>query len=240
MAAAELVCSCPADVEISARVGADRVELCAALDVGGVTPGAGLLDEALRIAKGELDLVVLVRPRAGDFVLRSEAERRAALRDVEWAGRAGAQGVAVGALDGSGDVDVEFVRAAVDAAGPMAVTFHRAIDSARDPASALETLTGLGVRRILTSGGAESAARGAPAIAAWARRFGGAFEFIAAGGVTGPYAAEVLAASGAHALHGSCRAQGNGGSPPGMGRTPAMDEASARGLVEAAHARAQR
>lgn len=236
MAFAELVCSCPVDVEISASVGADRVEVCAALDVGGVTPGAGLLAEALDVARGRLDLVVLVRPRAGDFVLRSAGERRMALRDIEFAGRCGARGVAVGALDGDGALDVPFVRDAVAAAGAMHVTVHRAIDCARDPSAGLDALAEIGVRRVLTSGGAATAVRGAAQIASWVAQYGGELEIIAASGISGTNAARVLTSTGAGAIHGSCRSTGDTEAPLGMGRTPGIDRESARALVEAAHA----
>jgi copper homeostasis protein len=137
--------------------GAARVELCAALLEGGLTPSAGAI--ALARAKLGIGLQVIIRPRSGDF-LYSESEHEVMLEDVESTKRLGADGVVIGALDKEGRVDVSKTRALVERARPMSVTFHRAFDMARDPFEALETLVDMGVDRILTSGQEESAVAG--------------------------------------------------------------------------------
>lgn len=139
------------------RGGAKRVELCAALLEGGLTPSAG----AIRIARDRLGigLHVIIRPRGGDF-LYSDVEHGVMLEDVATAKTLGADGVVIGALTPDGRVDVERTRALLERARPMSVTFHRAFDMTRDPFEALETLVELGVDRLLTSGQEESAVAG--------------------------------------------------------------------------------
>ena len=137
--------------------GAGRVELCAALLEGGLTPSAG----AIGLARERLDigLHVIIRPRGGDF-LYSEDEHAVMLRDIDVAKNAAADGVVIGVLDADAQVDAARTRELVESARPMSVTFHRAFDMTREPLAALETLADIGVDRILTSGQEESAMAG--------------------------------------------------------------------------------
>jgi copper homeostasis protein len=137
--------------------GAKRVELCAALLEGGLTPSAGAI--GLARDKIEIGLNVIIRPRGGDF-LYTEAEHEVMLRDVDAAKGLGADGVVIGALTKEGEVDVPRTRELVARARPLAVTFHRAFDMARAPFDALETLVEIGCDRLLTSGQEESAMAG--------------------------------------------------------------------------------
>jgi copper homeostasis protein len=178
--------------------GAGRIELCGELLQGGVTPSAGLIG-AVR-AKVAIPLFVLVRPRPGDFLYSSD-ERDVMRRDVAQAKSLGADGVVVGALTSDGDVDAEVMRELVGLARPMAVTFHRAFDFARDRAAALETLIGLGVDRVLTSGGAATALEGAPLLAALVAQANGRIAILAGGSITSANVAEVVRASGVGEVH---------------------------------------
>lgn len=178
--------------------GAGRIELCANLVEGGTTPSAGTI--ALARERLGIPLFVLVRPRGGDF-LHDADEVAVMRRDVEVARGLGADGVVVGALTPDGEVDAPTVRALVDAARPMRVTFHRAFDAARDPAEALEALVALGVDRVLTSGGAPSAREGAAALWALVGRAAGRLAVLAGGGLTAANVAAVVAASGVREVH---------------------------------------
>ncbi len=137
--------------------GAARVELCCALLEGGLTPSAGAI--ALARKSLRIGLNVIVRPRGGDF-LYTAAEHQVMLEDVDTAKKLGADGVVVGILTASGEVDLSRTRELVERARPMSVTFHRAFDMTRDPFAALEALVGLGIDRVLTSGQEESAMEG--------------------------------------------------------------------------------
>ena len=132
----------------AAAAGAHRIELCADLAAGGLTPSAGLI-EAVRAAVS-VPVFVMVRPRAGDF-LYDESEFRVMQRDVQCAREAGADGVVAGTLLASGDVDRSRLAALVEAARPLPLTFHRAFDVCADPAAAIEVLAAAGVARLLTS-----------------------------------------------------------------------------------------
>ena len=137
--------------------GAARVELCCALLEGGLTPSAGAI--ALARKSLRIGLNVIIRPRGGDF-LYTGAEHEVMLRDIDTAKVLGADGVVIGILTASGDVDMARTRELVERARPMSVTFHRAFDMTRDPFAALETLAELGIDRVLTSGQEESAMEG--------------------------------------------------------------------------------
>ncbi|MGH9388602.1 MAG: copper homeostasis protein CutC, partial [Vicinamibacteria bacterium] len=137
--------------------GAARVELCCALLEGGLTPSAGAI--ALARKSLRIGLNVIIRPRGGDF-LYTEAEHEVMLRDIDTAKGLGGDGVVIGVLTSSGEVEVDRTRELLERARPMAVTFHRAFDMTRDPFAALDTLVKLGIDRILTSGQEESAMEG--------------------------------------------------------------------------------
>jgi copper homeostasis protein len=161
--------------------GADRIELCSFLSVGGLTPSHGLLSIAL--AQSQLPIHVLVRPRPGDFVY-SSTEFEIMIRDVEHAKALGAAGCVIGLLLPDGTVDVERTKELVALAGPLEVTFHRAFDHTRDLPAALEQVIACGCRRLLTSGGQPKVSEGAPTLAKLVEQAGGRIRIAAGGGVT--------------------------------------------------------
>jgi copper homeostasis protein len=161
--------------------GADRIELCSSLSVGGLTPSHGLLCNALE--QSELPVHVLVRPRAGNFV-HSAAEFQIMVGDVEHAKALGAKGCVIGLLLPDGTVDVERTTKLVALAGPLEVTFHRAFDHTPDLSAALEQIIACGCQRLLTSGGQPGASEGAPALAKLVDQATGRIRIAAGGGVT--------------------------------------------------------
>jgi copper homeostasis protein len=183
--------------------GADRIELCAALRTGGLTPSAGLLDEVLAVTS--IPVHVLIRPRDGDF-LYDRHDVSAMTRDVGFAARRGAHGVVVGALTADGDVDTDTCGRLLDAAEGLPVTFHRAFDLARRPLHALDAVLGLGADRLLTSGQEATALDGAPLIADLVRAAGDRLTVMAGGGITADTVAGLLAATGVTEVHFSARA----------------------------------
>src|SRR5213080_2027161 len=158
-----------AGVLAAQRAGADRVELCSGLFEGGITPSAGLLVATAAVA--EIPVMVLIRPRGGDFCY-DEHERRAMITDIAMARETGAAGVVIGALSADGNVDVELCAELIRAADGMEITFHRAFDLARDPFAALEAVISLGAQRLLTSGQDRSALDGAELIKQLVQRAG--------------------------------------------------------------------
>ncbi len=139
------------------KAGAHRIELCSALDVGGLTPSPGLIRAAVRTLS--IPVNVLIRPREGNFCY-SDVEFGIMLDDIRFCREAGANGVVVGALTASGQLDSAKLAAMKEAAGPLEVASHRAFDFTADPAAALEELVTLGYCRILSSGQSPSAYEG--------------------------------------------------------------------------------
>jgi copper homeostasis protein len=178
--------------------GAHRVELCAGLVEGGTTPSSGTV--ALALERVGIDIVVLVRPRGGDFLYTDE-EFDTMVRDVEAVRAAGAFGVATGALAAGGRIDVQRTTCLVAAARPMQVTFHRAFDMTRDPREALETLMELGVDRVLTSGQRRSVPEGLELIRELVDQAGNRIVVMPGCGIQEDNLREVLEVTGAQEVH---------------------------------------
>jgi copper homeostasis protein len=142
--------------------GADRIELCDNLHVGGTTPSAGTIAESCR--RLAIPVHVLIRPRAGDFVY-SEPEIAVMRHDIEVAKSLGAAGVVLGPLSSDATVDRELTAELIALARPLSVTFHKAFDQICNPIGALGTLIALGVDRVLTSGGKPTALEGMETLA---------------------------------------------------------------------------
>lgn len=183
--------------------GAGRVELCSALEVGGLTPR----QEDILYCVKELGLRthVLVRPRAGDFCYTA-AEFEQICREVEVCKSAGAHAVVVGFLTADGYVDEERTQQIVQLAAPLEVTFHRAFDEMKQaPLEALEAIIRCGCTRILTSGCAPSAEVGIPLLRQLVQAAAGRITILAGAGVTPENAAAIVAATGVTEIHGSCK-----------------------------------
>lgn len=180
------------------RAGAQRIELCEDLTVGGITPGNELLRGARRAV--QLPVFSMVRPRGGDFVF-SEAEFEAMARSIECARRAGMDGLVFGLLHGDGTVDAERTSRLVELAKPLEVTFHRAFDAASDLDRALEAVISTGATRILTSGGKRGAAEGLAELAGLVRKAGSRIGILPGGGVNAGNIATVVERTGAVEIH---------------------------------------
>ncbi len=190
-----------ADAQAAARGGADRLELCANLAVGGTTPSV----EVVRTVKGRVFIPVfaMARPRGGSFVYTS-AETQQTLDDIESVIAAGADGVVVGALTSDNEIDVATLRSLVARAGGVPVTFHRAFDETSDPARTLETLIDAGVQRVLTAGGKGTALEGAARLESLVEQAGDRIAILAGGKVRGNNARELIARTGVRELHARC------------------------------------
>ena len=197
MTAFELAVQDVTGVQVAQAVGVDRMELCTGLALGGLTPSGALIE--LAVASG-VAVHVLLRPRAGGFDY-SAAERALMVADARAVVAAGAAGVVVGGT-AEGLVDEHLVRSVLDVAGE--VTFHRAFDVLEDSRRAVDTLIGLGVRRVLTTGGRARAVDSLPELAELAHQAGADLEIMAGGGV-GPQNVAAVAATGVAAVHASAK-----------------------------------
>jgi copper homeostasis protein len=182
----------------AAQGGAHRLELCAGLVEGGTTPSLGTLRMVLE--RAGVDTVVLVRPRGGDFLYTRE-ELDTILMDVEVARCSGAFGIATGVLTRDGSVDEGAMEEIMKVAGPMSVTFHRAFDMVRDAWGAMETLVGLGVDRILTSGQAQTAPEGQHLIREAVERAAGRISVMPGGGLGRENVREIVRSTGVKEVH---------------------------------------
>lgn len=187
-----------ASARAAERGGAARVELCDALFDGGTTPSAGMI-AACREAVS-IPVFVMIRPRGGGFVY-SEEECDVMRRDIVVARELGADGVVIGPLLPNGDVDLSLVRTLVEAAGGVRVTFHRAFDLTPDLEASLDALAEAGVQRILTAGGASTAAEGVSMLGTLVRRAKSRIVVMAGGGVREENVRELVARSGVREVH---------------------------------------
>lgn len=219
---------------VAARLGVNRVELCASPAEGGVTPSVATIERVAQI--DGLDLSVMIRPRGGDF-LYSDDEFETMLLDIERARTAGATGVVFGILTADGRVDVERTRRLVEASEGMETTFHRAVDMANDYEQAVEDIIAAGCTRILTSGSYDKAIDGIANIAKAVEIARGRIEIMAGSGVVAANA-RALADVGVDALHFSAKRMVAGGmeyrNPRiSMGGSAAVDEYALRVVDEA-------
>ena len=178
--------------------GADRLELCANLIIGGTTPEQALYEKVRELTDTRIH--VLIRPRYGDF-LYTEHEFGVILRSVELYRQLGAEGVVVGCLLPDGSLDMERMKALREAAGDSSVTLHRAFDMCRDPYQALEQAKSLGIRTILTSGQKADCTQGRELIAGLVRESGGQVDIMAGGGVDAAVIRQMIPATGASSYH---------------------------------------
>lgn len=200
--------------------GAQRIHLCANLTEGGTTPSAGLILEAGELARlAAVPVMVLIRPRGGDFVYDAE-EVEVMVADLRAGRRIGSAGFVLGCLTAEGWVDVDLTRRLVEEAQGKPVTFHRAVDAAVDPIAAANSAFQAGCRRVLTSGGAETALVGADVIRQMVSRAPSGGTVVAAGGIRPGTVAEVVQRTGVREVHLSARTAAPARGPRAMGHPP--------------------
>jgi copper homeostasis protein len=184
----------------AAGAGADRIELCSALEVGGLTPSSG---QMARAAELSVPVHALIRSRAGDFCF-PEDEVAAMVADIRAARQAGLAGVVIGAALPDGRLDLSALARMRGAAGEMSVTLHRVFDLLPDFAEGVEAAVALGCDRILTSGGAIGAPEGAEAIAAICGYAAGRIGIMPGAGITSANVGALLARVKVDEVHSAC------------------------------------
>ena len=218
---------------VAARLGVNRVELCASPAEGGVTPSMAAIECASHIPG--IDVSVMIRPRGGDF-LYTDQEFNTMLLDIAHARQAGATGVVFGILTADGKVDVARTRTLVEAAEGMETTFHRAVDMTANYEEAISDIIATRCTRILTSGGYDKALDGIDHIRQAVAIANGRIEIMAGSGVTAANALQ-LKATGIDALHFSAKKMVMGAmqyrNPRiSMGGTASVDEFALRTVDE--------
>jgi copper homeostasis protein len=183
---------------IAEAAGADRIELCAALPLGGLTPSAGMILEVVR--QFSIPVLPLIRPREGHFFY-SKSEVAAMLLDIDFCKKKGCAGVVVGALTEYNQLNINVLREMVAVADGMDVVCHRAFDFTENPAESLEILIELGFTRVLTSGQKSSAFLGRNLIADLIKQAAGRIEIMPGSGVNPENVRQILIETGAKSVH---------------------------------------
>lgn len=194
----EIVASTVEDCLAAASSGADRIELCAAIAGGGLTPSLGTLIEAKKQVR--IPLVAMVRPRAGGFCY-SNVDFAVMRRDAALLLGHGADGIVFGILHSDGSVDSKRCGKMLEIAGGRQTVFHRAFDVAPDPFRALEELIDLGFTRVLTSGQQKTALQGSNLIRRLIERAGNRIEALPGAGIRAHNVEQLVQATGCKQVH---------------------------------------
>jgi copper homeostasis protein len=194
----EVAVDSPVRAMTAERARAHRLELCANLETGGLTPGLELIREVRAAVR--IPIHVMVRPRPGDFVYSANEfeEMKESIKSIR---AQNVQGIVTGMLLPDGSVDRQRTGKLIALASPMQVTFHRAFDEAKDLATALEDIVLTGAHRILTSGGAADAQKGASTLRTLIQQARNRISILLGGGLHPGNIAEVARATGARELH---------------------------------------
>jgi len=187
------------DAIAAEQQGANRIELCDNLNVGGTTPSYGTIYMAKKVL--HIPIMVLIRPRSGNFIYNSQ-EIEIMKKDIAVCHEIGVQGVVIGALRADSTIDIDLIKELVEMANPMEITFHKAIDESNDILQECRKLGALGINRLLTSGGKPTAMEGAAVINQIIEELKSQVQVIAAGKVTRENLAQITNAIHANEFHG--------------------------------------
>lgn len=181
--------------------GASRIELCAQLDCGGITPSAATIKKCTE----ELDIpvFVLIRPRSGDFIYSRE-EFEIMKEDILFAKKCGAKGVVFGILKSDGSIDIKRNRELIKIAAPLSCTFHMAFDRVNDFTKALEDVIHAGFDRLLTAGGSDQAITGLSVIKDFVKQASHRIIIMPGSGVTPANVEQILKTCDIQEIHSSC------------------------------------
>lgn len=197
------ICAASYQSALAAQLGgAHRIELCAALEIGGITPSYATIE----LVKQTLDIpvFVLIRPRGGDFCYTSQ-ELQVMLKDIAICKTIGVDGIVSGALTTDGNIDLPSTKTLIQASENLPFTFHRAFDCCQNPFLAATQLEDLGVSRILSAGQQVSAIKGAKMLAKLIENFENKIIFLAGGGITPDNVSDLLQQTKATEIHLSAK-----------------------------------
>jgi copper homeostasis protein len=186
----------------AARAGAHRLELCASLAEGGITPSAGMIATVRSLVS--IPVHVMIRPRGGDFCYSAE-EFSAMKRDIAIAKQLRGDGVVFGILDEDAGIELDRCRELIDCAQSMSITFHRAFDVSRDLNQSLTDIISLGFDRILTSGGEQRVEDAIPVVARLRELASDRIALMIGSGVNSGNVQSLVAHTGVREVHASAR-----------------------------------
>lgn len=198
----EICCYSVQSAIIAEQSGANRIELCAGVYEGGTTPSLA----TIQLVKEKVDIPVhvIIRPRGADFCY-SDVEFECMKKDILSCKKEGVEGVVSGILLADGKIDIERTKELVDLAKPMSFTFHRAFDMLENHAEALQELMKMGVERILTSGGMQTAEEGIELLAELVERAENRIIIMPGSGVNEDNIGKLRDVTGAKEFHCSAK-----------------------------------
>jgi copper homeostasis protein len=188
----------PQSLRAAVSGGADRIELCSALALGGLTPTDSFMHLA---ARSGVATYAMIRPRDGDFNFTPE-EIDLMADDIQRCAAAGLAGVVIGAARDRA-LDVTTMARLTDAAGPLGVALHRVFDLLEDPLRSIDLAAELGIERILTSGGGRTAEAGIDELKRFVSHAAGRLSIMAGSGIHAGNAVEIVQQTGVREIHGS-------------------------------------
>lgn len=160
----EICSSSLESVIIANKAGADRIELCSGLNIGGLTPSSGLIQSAIK--KSKIPIHCLIRPREGHFIY-DKYDFETIISDIKNIRSLGISGIVVGVINNNYEINTKQLEIIVKEAEGLDITYHRAFDCLKNPEEAIKSLSLMGVKRILTSGGSETAIQGIKKLIKW-------------------------------------------------------------------------
>lgn len=225
----EVVLESNEEIRIAQKYGAKRVELCAALDLGGVTPSAAMIKSAVAISNCEVH--AMIRPRSGGFIYTSD-EIEIMKNDIVFCKETGCAGVVFGLVTADKQIDFTNTKMLTDFSKSLGleVTFHRAIDFTGNIHQSVQTLIEIGVTRILTSGGKPSVDEGVEYIKKLHSLYGNKIQIMAGGGVNVSNASKLID-FGLQNIHFNIRKESSFQSNLLMGKEYGIDENKIQKIV---------
>ena len=187
-----------ADAKVAEAAGADRLELCAATEIGGLTPSAGLIEAVTEAT--QLPVMVMIRPRAGGFCYTAD-EYDTAMREAKAALQFDIAGVVFGFLEANGQIDLARCSEFVALASGRETVFHRAFDAVPDPIAAFDQLIEIGITRVLTSGQRATAVEGASLLRQLREHASDRIQVLPGGGVRAGNVQELQRLTGCDQFH---------------------------------------
>jgi len=183
---------------IAHRAGADRIELCGNLIIGGTTPSPKLFEEIKKNV--DIRTHVIIRPRFGDFCY-DDYEYRVMKEEIKMFRQLGADGVVIGSLNPDGALNLEQIKGLLEESGSMSVTLHRAFDVCVDPFETLEKSVALGINTVLTSGQQDSAIEGMQLLKELNKVAGSRIDIMAGGGISAEVVNTIIEETGITSFH---------------------------------------
>jgi len=218
------------EAKLAAKYGCNRIEVCSALDLGGLTPSIGLINSCLEL--NSIESHILIRPRAGNFVY-SSSEIEIMKADIQIAAKAGAKGVVFACLNIDNEIDIIANNLLIQTAGEhqLKITFHRAIDFTKNYFKSFEIITELGFDRVLTSGREVTAFEGLENIKTLISKNNTSIEIMAGSGINAENV-HLFRDIGLNAIHFSIRKQDFISNNVSMGNQFSPDENKIKQIIQ--------